>query len=116
MQGLYGCFSMNKKIRINHAETAFSEQYVGYEWNGDKCQIGCYDLAWRGNAIFETEEFVIAFFGEGYGIVDDDTNSIEDYPVRTGSELGKLLTDKGEKAIESLNGEFVDALYDKKNS
>lgn len=116
MQGLYGGFSMNKRIHIDRAKAAYSQLYVGCEWNEDKCQLGCYDLECRGSAIFETERFVIAFFGEAYGIVDDDTNLMEDYPVRTGSELGKLLTDKGGKAIESLNGAFVAAIYAKKNS
>lgn len=114
MQGLYGGFSKKEIIHIDGAKLPFAAQYVGCEWNTADCRLGCYDFGYRENTIYETENYAIAFFGEAYGIVDDSTNSIEDYPVYKAEELGILISDQGEKSIENLNGAFVAAIYDKK--
>lgn len=114
MQGLYGGFSTDKISHIDGAKLPYSEQYSRVEWNIPNCQIGCNDFKYRGNNISETDEYAIGFFGEIFGIVDDNCNSMEDWSIQNAEELVKLIADRGESVIYSLNGVFVIIIYDKK--
>ena len=114
MPGIFGQY--NKKKNSNHVDgkRMCHEQFHLLQevtFTKGACGVVTQDLI--PNGIYQDEEYVAAFYGEIFEILEYKENEW-DYPIQRPEVVLKLLKQYGESIISKLNGTFLLAIYDKK--
>ena len=116
MPGIYGGISQNGIMKMKGQEIVRTEQETLSEQSGDHFQLGCVTLKGFENQIAEDEEYIAAYFGEIFGIVDDSNNSIEELHIQNARSFLDAVKVHGIRSIESFDGAFIAAVLRKSDS
>lgn len=125
MAGLYGYLANgnNKAILLDGNLMAHTDRDVMSEVVDDEFQAGCVSHLLYNNAVVDEGSLVLSFYGEVFGVINDnDTLSVKTN-VRNAGDLKKLLYDIKadresflqtlDRTVVHLNGAFVIVLYDR---
>ena len=124
MPGLYGIIGKGRNTKnLNGDALKHSPADTKSEAEGEAYQIGCVSHAFFENIVVESDDWIISFYGEIFGLVNDSDNTLENLEVRNAVHLKEVLEHKrvgGEsigqtldRLVAQMDGTFVIAIYDR---